>query len=384
MSVDLTPKGLINEDGNYILQQDDMYGLLKYIWSGLLLPVSEREYIMCLNLSQETIGLVDSALGPLIGAYVAAQQHCETFRTSTYPSITGIAVDVFDYAQIASGQGTSPYWAYANLLQSVRALSSTTSDEEIADLRTTVKNIVSYLSTAVGDIQAKLKTAVDDLRTFEQTTMEDKQSIQQYQSAIIQLLQTEEGNIQDLVVKLKGYQAQLKANEATYEHDLVLACSRPSWTWITFIGIFASSIISRVYGEKAAALANVIGSIKELIYDTEGEIIDEKGIAANLAAIESDVDSLLATMGPAISIVEKMMGVWQAIGEDLANLQQMATSNVGTLDAAVAEIIDEKLTERWAELAVAVGKYQQAAAVTDAQMVTIDELADQLSDRVVI
>lgn len=35
--------------------------------------------------------------------------------------------------------------------------------------------------------------------------MEDKQSIQQYQSAIIQLLQTEEGDIQDLVVKLKGY-----------------------------------------------------------------------------------------------------------------------------------------------------------------------------------
>lgn len=76
MSVDLTPKGLINEDGNYILQQDDMYGLLKYIWSGLLLPVSEQEYIMRLNLSQETIGLVDSALGPLIGAYVAVSPFC--------------------------------------------------------------------------------------------------------------------------------------------------------------------------------------------------------------------------------------------------------------------------------------------------------------------
>lgn len=67
-------------------------------------------------------------------------------------------------------------------------------------------------------------------------------------------------------------------------------------------------------------------------------------------------------MEPAIATVEKMMGVWQAIGEDLANLQQMATSNVGTLDAAVAEIIDEKLTERWAELAVA-GKFSSLVAL---------------------
>ncbi|KAI5889070.1 uncharacterized protein SCHCODRAFT_02601356 [Schizophyllum commune H4-8] len=382
--LNLTPKGLINDDGNYILQQDDMYGLLKYIWAGLLLPVSESEYIMRLSLSQETIGLVDAALPPLIGAYVVAQQHCETFRTTTYPSITGIAADVFDYAQIVSGQGTSPYWAYANLIETIKALSFTTSDEEIAALQKTVSNIVSYLTTAASDIEKKLQTAVDNLRAFEQTTMEDKQNIQRYQSAIVELLQTEQGDIQNLQVKLKGYQDQLKTDEAAYEHDLVLACSRPSFSWIPFIGIFAASIVASIYGEKASAMANVIGSIRELIYDTEGEIIDEKGIAANLAAIESDVDSLLATMDPAITTVEKMMGIWQSIGSDLASLQQMATSDAGVANAAVAEILGEKLTERWADLAVAVSKYQQAAAITDAHMVTLEELADQLSGRVII
>ena len=33
-------------------------------------------------------------------------------------------------------------------------------------------------------------------------------------------------------------------------------------------------------------MANVIGGVKQLISNTEGEIADEKGIAANLAAVE--------------------------------------------------------------------------------------------------
>ena len=68
--------------------------------------------------------------------------------------------------------------------------------------------------------------------------------------------------------------------------DLVVACSTPSYAWIPFIGIFVASAVATIYGEKAAAMANVIGGVKQLISNTEGEIADEKGIAANLAAVE--------------------------------------------------------------------------------------------------
>ncbi|KAL1701276.1 hypothetical protein EV121DRAFT_282784 [Schizophyllum commune] len=381
---DLTPKGLLNDDGNYILQQDDMYSLLKYVCAGLLLPVTDWEYIERLQLSQDTIGIISSSLEPLIATYVTAQGHCEDFRRTTYPGITAIASDVYDYAQIVCGKGTSPFFSYSNLIQRVSALSTTAPEAEQAKLRLTIKNITSYLSTVVGDIATKLQGAVNDLNAFEQTMMQDMQSIQQYQSAIVDLLQTEEGDIQDLQAKVVQYQAELTADEATYEHDLVVACSTPSYAWIPFIGIFVASAVATIYGEKAAAMANVIGGVKQLISNTEGEIADEKGIAANLAAVESDVSSLLATMTPAITVIQKMIGVWQAISGDLDNLQQMVETDVSVASAAIAEIVEEKLVERWSELAEAVTKYQQAAVITDAQLVGLDELASQLSNQVVV
>ena len=70
---DLTPQGLFNDDGNYILQQDDMYSLLKYVCASLLLPVTEWEYIERLHLSQDTIGIISSSLEPLVAAYVAVR-----------------------------------------------------------------------------------------------------------------------------------------------------------------------------------------------------------------------------------------------------------------------------------------------------------------------
>ena len=45
-----------------------------------------------------------------------AQGHCEDFRRTTYPGITAIASDVYDYAQIACGKGTNPYFSYCTSL----------------------------------------------------------------------------------------------------------------------------------------------------------------------------------------------------------------------------------------------------------------------------
>ena len=58
-------------------------------------------------------------------------------------------------------------------------------------------------------------------------------------------------------------------------------------------------------------------------------------------------------MTPAITVVQKMIGVWQAISGDLDNLQQMVETDVSVASAAIAEIVEEKLVERWSELAEA-------------------------------
>ncbi|KAL1685890.1 hypothetical protein GGG16DRAFT_118414 [Schizophyllum commune] len=102
----------------------------------------------------------------------------------------------------------------------------------------------------------------------------------------------------------------------------------------------------------------------------EGQINEQKGVAANLAAVESDLNGLLAALGPAIATLQNMNAILQAIVDDLTSIQKMATSAGTPAGVVVIGITDEQLTQKWADLAVAVGKYQQACVMDGAQMST--------------
>jgi hypothetical protein len=41
---DLTPKGVLNASNNYILQHKDIYDLLKYVWTGVLIATTPEQY----------------------------------------------------------------------------------------------------------------------------------------------------------------------------------------------------------------------------------------------------------------------------------------------------------------------------------------------------
>ncbi|KAL1738669.1 hypothetical protein HDZ31DRAFT_86122 [Schizophyllum fasciatum] len=383
---DLTPKGLINEDSNYILQHDDIYSLLKYVCVGLILPQTPSQYEQRLQLSQDTAESISSVLQPLLTAYISVSRHCEAFRTRTYPGITGIAVDVFNYAQNAAGNDSAPYWAYGKShfhAFSIRELSATDpSNQEAA--KQTIRNLIQFHVTSIADIQSETQAAVIALRAFEAQAMADRQAIQECQKAVIARLDIEEGDVNSLEQALARDRIELVAEAAAYEHDKNVACSTPSYAWIPIFGMIAASAVATVYGRRAAVMARLIASAKELILNTEGELSDEKSLIADLSAIEANVGSLLGSVDPAVTVVEKMMGVWQAISDDLNALQASVDSDVGAANAALAQIIESKLTEKWNALATAVDKYRQASVISAAQMVSLEELSDQLSGRVVI
>lgn len=72
--IDMEPKGLVNDDGNYILQHDDIANLLKYVWSGVLLPVTESAYTQRLQLSDDTAGKLSGVIKPLVAAYATVSR----------------------------------------------------------------------------------------------------------------------------------------------------------------------------------------------------------------------------------------------------------------------------------------------------------------------
>lgn len=375
-TLDMSPKELVNDDGNYILQNQDVYDLLKYVYCGVLLPVTEDAYKARLNISVDVMDKLSGVISPLVKAYASTQDHCQAFKDTTYPTIVSLASDVYHYAQNAGGDAKDSY--YGNIFSSIRALADATTQKEQEKLTATINGLVDVQVSAITKLQKRSKQTVADLRTFEGQTRGDQSIMKERSNAVDAKLTEQVGSLDDLENKLQQYRDELKSDQVAYEHDKIVACTTPTYAWLGLIGLITASTIAGIYGKKAVKMANRIDEVNKLIKGYEGKIKDETVVLADLKAIDADLGKVLALIDPTIAVIEKMMGVWSAIADDLNNLREMVNTDVRTANAAISTIVDNKLTKKWDALAKSVDKYRKAAFVKGPEQISLDDLAKQL------
>ncbi|KAI5829522.1 hypothetical protein K523DRAFT_328688 [Schizophyllum commune Tattone D] len=372
-TVDMSPGALVNSDGNYCLQQDDMYNLLKYLWSGALLPLTPADYQTRLDISDSAM----SQYATVIGDLVDVSAHCNTFKNTTYPDIVNIAADVYSYAQNAGG--TVDDSLYASIFQLIGSFANTTNTTEDRNKITQqVDDLINVQVQAIAGIITKAETAVADLQSFETQCMQDQSDLQAKERAVHDAITAETSSLSDLTTKLQNDRQTLAADQAAYEHDKIVACTTLTYAWVPFWGIIAASVVAGIYGHAAAELADDIDTLKSDISTESAEVTDDTRVIADLTAVDTDWKSFIASIQPAITAIQKMHGFWSAISGDLTSLQNMVHTDVSTAEAAIAGFVDQKVVDKWNDLADAVQKYQQAAFLTQAQQLTIDQLSAQL------
>ncbi|KAL1745679.1 hypothetical protein HDZ31DRAFT_62884 [Schizophyllum fasciatum] len=373
---DMTPQGLLNDDGNYILQKDDMYNLLKYVWAGVLLPKDTATYQARVQVSAATYTKISGVVTPLLATYAVVQGHCQVFKSTTYPSIVGVANDVYNYAQDAGGAPDVSY--YGNIFQSIRTLSTTTSQSEQSNLKQVINSLVDTQVQNISAIQEKAKALVEDLIGFKNQTLQDQAALKERKQAVDDALSSEVGNLDDLQADLKSNKIELQDDEEELERDKIIACTTLTYAWIPFVGIIAASIVAGLYGSAAAKMADKIDALHKLLVDESGKIQDEKSLIADLTAVDTDLQSLLDAIEPAIKTLQAMSTIWQDIATQLTNLRDMVNTDVRKANAIIATIEDAKLVDKWNTLARAVDRYRQAAYISPIQQTTLDDLSQQL------
>ncbi|KAL1680368.1 hypothetical protein EV122DRAFT_288856 [Schizophyllum commune] len=351
----IDPLILTNQDNNYILQHQDVYDLQKYLWSGVLLPITEEDYQGRLNISDRTASKLSDVIKPLVDVYKIAQSQCQSFYKDTFrgklPKLTD---DALTYARKAADG------SYAPIFQDIIDINSAATDEELKRLQDDLTTRISDHYDAVTNLQTKASSCADDLRKFEQQTREYQSSLKQCEVLVHDRTVRELGEINELQNKVKKYK--------------LVACTTPSYAWLGFVGLIAASTIAGVYGKKAADMAARLD---------EGDLKDESSIIADLTAIDGDLEGLLDIIGPAIVVVEKMEGVWQSFAGDLYSMLSEITQNVGTANPIIACLVEKKLETKWSDVAGAIKKYQQAMDVSlpisaYGASVSIDEISRQL------
>ncbi|KAL1662886.1 hypothetical protein GGF50DRAFT_103618 [Schizophyllum commune] len=375
----MEPKGLVNDDGNYILQHDDIATLLKYVWAGVLLPVTEDAYQQRLQISDDTAGKLSGVIKPLVAAYDTAQKNCQKFKDQTYPSIADLSSDVYSYAQDAGGTVDDSY--YVNIINWIKQLSKSTDPDEQAELKGAIDAVIDKQVADIQALQDRANAAVADLQAFEGLAKIDKSALTTRSNAVKDKLDTAVGSLGDLNTQLQHYRDELTADMAEYEHDKLVAETSASYCWIGLFGLIAAAAVAGIYGDKAAKMAQRIDKVRQLIKDWEGKVKDETRIVSDLGAIDSDVGSILGKIKPAIEVIQKMEGIWSAIANDLKNIKEAVQKDFKIANEIVAKLEATKLVAKWNDLKDSVDKYRQAAFVTDVSTATLDDLSAQLHEQ---
>ncbi|KAL1682859.1 hypothetical protein EV122DRAFT_273844 [Schizophyllum commune] len=362
--IDMSPKDLVNSDGNYVLQHEDIANLLKYVWSGVLLPVTVPDYQDRLQLSTDTVDKLSDVIEPLLEAYGTAQKNCLKFKDETYPGIVDLSNDVFAYAQTAGGTIDDSY--YAAILNWIRELNECTDQGTQQELRQGGGN------RATG--------AVADLKTFESLTQKDQNTLSTRSSAVHDKLVAELGSLKDLDAEMEKYHKEMSADMDECEHDRVIAQTSAAYVWVFPIGTIAAATVAAIYMGKVDVLERRIREVKDLIAKDEQKKRDETRLSLDLKAIGNDLQSVQEKIQPCIKVLETMQGVWSAIAGDLNTIKELLEKDFKLANEAVAKLQATKLVNDWNELKVSVDKYRQVAYVSDVSTVTMDEYVAQLHE----
>ncbi|KAI5834035.1 hypothetical protein K523DRAFT_341145 [Schizophyllum commune Tattone D] len=387
-TVDLSPQGLINKDNNYILQQEGIYDLLKYSWTGVLLPITEEQYQTRVQISGDVADKYADQTKRLLKAYATAQKHCAEFKQITYPSIVALASAVYDYAQNAGGDVQDSY--YANIVQSVDALSST---ETSSGAMEAINGLVDTQVQAINAIVRQAQSAINALVTFGVQMKNDHTDMKGPQDALTGELSDTIEHFDGLQAQLEKYRAGIKADQQAYEHDKIVACTTLTYAWVPFFGMIASSVVAGIYGKKAAEMADRIDAVNKLISSDESEInagnplrVGATRIAAELMAVDTAINDLHSACLPAIDAINAMVKTLQSVAGALTTLKELAASNPRQANRAIAGIDVTKLVAQWNALAAAADKYRQAANIVEApaaggEPVTLESLSKQLHEQ---
>ncbi|KAI5889325.1 uncharacterized protein SCHCODRAFT_02634178 [Schizophyllum commune H4-8] len=382
-TIDLTPMGLLNDANNYVLQQDSVYNLLKYAWTGVLLPTSVAEYWTRVPVSNDVKDQVSGLLKPLLESYARAKGHCTTFKQTTYPSIVGLASDVYDYAQDAGGKTQDSY--YANIVSSIKTLATATSQEQKDNLVETIGSLVDMETQSIDQNIGNAQTAMQKLQEFGRQMKKDELVMRESENAIISKLKDIIGDADELQKKLERCREKLAAEEAELEHDKIVAATSLTYAWIPGVGTITATVVAALYGKEAKKMAERIDDLKKLIASTEEEENNRNRagatrIIADLTAVDADLRNLHALTIPAAGCIEEVIKTWMTIADALVTLKDMASKDPSAAEAAVAKIDQSQLVEKWNALKVAANKYRQAAFVVEEppKQTTLEELSKQL------
>jgi hypothetical protein len=309
--------------------------------------------------------------------------HCTTFKDETYTGIVGLADSIYSLAQKAGGKAAGSY--YANILSAGQALFAELDKDlkqQNQDLISKKQKVVNALVDAqvksITALQTSAAKAVQDLRDFETQVKVDQEALKSRNKIITEKLSGENGDIAKLQQLITTNKTELSEDRTEYEQDITIAATAASYAWVFPVGTVIAAVIIGVYADKAIDMKAKIDGLNAVIQDENDQVSADKQLVAGLTLIQTDLQSLLDKIGPAITAIEGMKGAWEAIASDLLDIKKAVAEGSAEDLPDLQEITQESILGQWNDLKEEVDDFRKSAYISPPEQLTLDEYSKQL------
>jgi Bacillus haemolytic enterotoxin (HBL) len=345
----------------FVLSSADWVKVQVYVEQGAALPTTMDD--MQVWLGQTITDDLKSDFNLLIDTHTQVKEHCSNWKTRVYPQTVDLANSIVHY-------NTEVPDLYQALLDTLDIIKSKMRSKDpgdkaaLADAQADFHDLLADRSEKARDFAKQADDAAKAVSDFVTETEDDKTKIETVQKDFNDKYGAESDEVKSLQEQLTEEQTILDDADAEYRHDVVVASTTPTYSWIIPAGLIAGAVVAGVYGDRAVKALQRKRAAQDQINTIGGQITRDQNLMSIVGFGKTSISGLLDHLNAALPVLQKIKGIWNAIASDLDNLADLMTNDVEKAVPIVEKIEIKGAIKSWDALSQKADKYRVNAYVT--------------------
>ncbi len=348
--VNIGPGVLQTGSGNpFVLSQTEWISIQKYVQDALALPLTQDQLRPILNVdSSVPIDMFDD----MLTAYKALNEHCSTWKNTTFPNIVDLANDIVHY-------NTKVPVYYGGLQKVVDQYNASPSDELLKEITAIITNLASDASARA----TKAQGAADSIKAFADTTRIDQTTISNLYADYQKQYGSSSDEMKTLQDDIRAQKLIIESADAEYRHDVTIASTTPTYAWVPFIGWIAAAVVAGIYGHKAVEALHERDDAQHQLDNDNDTIRRDTNVCFMITNAKEGLQQILSDIQGALPVIQKIQGAWSAISSDLNNLVITIQTDIAQALPILMGLGIQEAISQWAQLATEADSYRVHAFV---------------------
>jgi hypothetical protein len=317
---DIGPQDLAGKEKNspFLLSQREWYTLQRYVESVLALPDDEKKMRKSLATGA---GEKITYIGPfdefkaLLAGYQTIIGHVKVWKDKVFPDTVELAQDISNYATMARTY-------YGALLAPIDTLLADPGNEAA---KTKIANICTRLSREAKENEDRANLVFTQISQFAEETSADevllKNLSQDYEAKFGKHSAVDKANKEEM----ERLAAKIDELNKEYEYDCLVAETTPTYAWIVF---WVALIVASIYGDRAAKLKHEIDTKTGRLNTLKEEVQRATLLIGSLNVAIKGLADIQEQIAAALPSIQKIKGVWNAIGSDLNKIGKIIKQDI--------------------------------------------------------